>query len=154
MRASSFLSSKYHWATSNLHVGGQGNCRSPPCIVATFDGDRRLVRRLNGATPYLPPPPSTDMHHIFEVDEILRIITSSLGYGEFEDAISLACCRKSFSAPALDAIWGTYQREFTWLLRTLPPSVWMIVDKTFVRFLFKGFFRYIWLTSSAAGLCP
>lgn len=75
------------------------------------------------------------MHHLFEVDEILRIVTSNIRYGDCKDAISLACCCKSFSAPVLDNIWGRSQREFTWLLRTLPPSVWAIVDKTFVRSL-------------------
>ena len=74
------------------------------------------------------------MHHVFEVDEILRFIASNIVYGDCEDAISFACCRKSFSesAPTLDTIWGIYQWDFTRLLQTLPPSVWTIVDGTFV----------------------
>lgn len=75
------------------------------------------------------------MHHIFRVDEILRIIASSIEYENRIDAVSFACCCKSFSAPALDAIWGTWQRSFPTLLRTLPPSAWTIEDKTFVSFL-------------------
>jgi hypothetical protein len=94
------------------------------------------------------------MHHVFEVDEILRIVTSSVGYEDCKDAVSLACCCKSFSAPALDTVWGTYQRKFTWLLRTLPPSVWAIVDTTFVRSLLEELLGHARLISSPAGLCP
>ena len=75
------------------------------------------------------------MHHVFEVDEILRFIASGFKYEDREDAVSLACCRKSFSAPALDVIWGRCQPHFTALLKTLPPSIWTIVDGAFVSFL-------------------
>ena len=75
------------------------------------------------------------MHHTFEVDEILRIIASSIEYENRKDAVSFACCCKSFSAPALDTIWRTWQWSFTTLLRTLPPSTWNIEDKVFVSFL-------------------
>ena len=75
------------------------------------------------------------MHHAFEVDEILPIIASSIKYENRKDAVSFACCCKSFSAPTLDFIWGIWQRSFTTLLRTLPPAAWTIVDKSFVSLL-------------------
>ena len=75
------------------------------------------------------------MHHVFEVDEVLRFIASSIDHKHREDAVYFACCRKSFSAPALDVIWGRCQPHSTALLKTLPPSIWTIVDGTFVSFL-------------------
>jgi hypothetical protein len=72
------------------------------------------------------------MHHVFEVDEILRFIASSIEYKNRTDAVSFACCCKSFSAPTLDFIWGVWQLHFTTLLQTLPPSAWAIVDGNFV----------------------
>lgn len=74
------------------------------------------------------------MHHALELDEILRFIASRIKYGNLKDAVSFACCRKSFSAPALDTIWGERQRDFTRLLQTLPSSSWTIVDDIFVSF--------------------
>lgn len=78
-----------------------------------------------------------DMHHVFEVDEIIRFIASSIELRDCRDAVSFACCCKSFSAPALDAIWGEWQRDLTELLKTLPPSVWVIIDGTFVSSSYK-----------------
>ena len=75
------------------------------------------------------------MHHAFEVDEILRFIASGIEHKDRKDAVSLACCCTSFSTPALDVIWGRCQPHFTALLKTLPPSIWTIVDGTFVSFL-------------------
>ncbi|KAF9647205.1 hypothetical protein BDM02DRAFT_3117461 [Thelephora ganbajun] len=71
------------------------------------------------------------MHHIFEVDEIVRFIASSIAYGNPKGAVSFACCCRSLSAPVLDTIWGDYQEDFTRLLQTLPPSAWTIVDEAF-----------------------
>jgi len=101
---------------------------SEPVTVTRFPTAITVWQKL------LSPQPSTDMHHTFEVDEILRIIASSIEYENRKDAVSFACCCKSFSDPALDAIWGIWQRCFATLLRTLPPSTWTIVDKTFVSF--------------------
>ena len=84
--------------------------------------------------PALLSPPSINMHHVFEVDEILRLIASSLVYEDRTGAISFACCCKSFSAPTLDTLWGIYYYDFTRLLRTLPPQVWTIRGNAFVRF--------------------
>ena len=78
------------------------------------------------------------MHHAFEVDEIIRLIASTFSDKDREDAIAFASCCRTFSAPTLDTIWGTYQWRFTWLLRVLPPSVWTVVDKTFVRASSRG----------------
>jgi len=74
------------------------------------------------------------MHHVFEVDEIVRLIAFSIEYEDRWDAVCFACCCKSFSSPVLDTIWGEWQRDLTRLLRTLPPSVWVFVDETFVSF--------------------
>lgn len=80
------------------------------------------------------------MHHVFEVDEILRLIALSIACEDRESAFSFACCCKSFSALTLDVLWGRYQCTFTMLLRTLPPHVWTITDNTFVRFSPKQLF--------------
>ena len=83
------------------------------------------------------------MHHAFEVDEILRFIASNIVYEDRKDAISFACCCKSFSAPpTLDTIWGICQWDFTRLLQTFPPSVWTIVDETFVSVPPIGLFEH------------
>ena len=81
------------------------------------------------------------MHHVFEVDEILRYIAFKIVYEDRKTAISFACCCKSFSAPALDTVWGL-QYEFISLLQTLPPSVWNIVDRTFVSILHTRLFGH------------
>jgi len=100
-----------------------------------MDPTHAIISRRRSRWKPLSPQPSTDMHHAFEVDEILRIIASSIEYKNRKDAVAFACCRKSFSAPALDTIWGSWQGSFTTLLRTLPSSAWTIVDETFVSFL-------------------
>lgn len=73
------------------------------------------------------------MHHVFEVDEILRTIAFNVMYQlGGPDAVSFACCCKSFSAPALDALWGMGYYDFTHLLRTLPQTTWTVVGGAFV----------------------
>ena len=96
----------------------------------------------------LSPPLSRNMHHVFEVDEILRLIASSLVYEGQADAISFACCCKSLSAPTLDTLWGTGYYDLTQLLRTLPPNVWTIRGDAFVRFPPTQSFGHLWLIVS------
>jgi hypothetical protein len=75
------------------------------------------------------------MHHVFELDEILRIIAKNLtdtGRSGLQGALSLACCCKPFSAPVLDTMWEEEQTDFVVLLKTFPQSVWEITDHTFV----------------------
>ena len=94
------------------------------------------------------------MHHIFEVDEILRFIASSITYEDLKDAVPFACCHKSFSAPTLDTIWGQYQRDFTRLLKTLPSSTWIIVDGNFVSFSPAQLTWHVWFMLPCVGLSP
>lgn len=72
------------------------------------------------------------MHHIFELDEILRLITGHLIESGGEGALSLACCCKHFSIPVLDTMWEEGQTDLVTLLQTFPPSVWEVDRRTFV----------------------
>ena len=76
---------------------------------------------------------STHMHHVFELDEILRTVANELIASYRTDAaLSFACSCKSFSIPVLDTMWEEEQRDFMTLLKTLPPSVWVVASQTFV----------------------
>jgi hypothetical protein len=73
------------------------------------------------------------MHHMFELDEILRLIASELVNTDCSGtALALACTRSSFSAPVLDTMWEEGQNDLTTLLKTFPPPVWAIADNKFV----------------------
>ena len=64
------------------------------------------------------------MHPCLCIDEILRPIARELVVSRGEaTAVALACCRKSFEDPALDALWKT-QLGISQLLKTLPGDVW------------------------------
>ena len=72
------------------------------------------------------------MHHIFELDEILRLIAVHLTSISLKGALSLACCCKTLSAPVLDTMWGEEQEDLVTLLKTFPCSVWKADYKAFV----------------------
>ena len=64
------------------------------------------------------------MHACLNVDEIVRLIASELvASGEKATAVALACCRKSFEDPVLDALW-VKQNKLLPLLKSLPGDVW------------------------------
>ena len=64
------------------------------------------------------------MHPCLGVDEILRLLASELVASEAKaTAVALACCRKSFEEPALDALWETQDRLIP-LLKCFPPDAW------------------------------
>jgi len=64
------------------------------------------------------------MHACLNVDEILRLIAHELvTSGGRATAISLACCRRSFEDPALDALWATQDELFP-LFKSFPGDVW------------------------------
>ncbi|KAF9641953.1 hypothetical protein BDM02DRAFT_3264624 [Thelephora ganbajun] len=70
------------------------------------------------------------MHNCLKVDEILRLIACELVppdiIGEAKGratAVALACCRRSFEDPVLDALWESQYRLVP-LLKTLPEDVW------------------------------
>jgi len=64
------------------------------------------------------------MHPCLNVDEILRLLACELVASEAKGtAVSLACCRKSFEDPVLDALWESQDR-LTPLLKCLPRGVW------------------------------
>ena len=60
------------------------------------------------------------MHACLNVDEIVRLIACELGKGT---AVALACCRKSFEDPVLDALWVKQNRLLP-LLKSFPGDVW------------------------------
>ena len=60
------------------------------------------------------------MHACLNVDEIVRLIACELGKGT---AVALACCRKSFEDPVLDALWVEQYRLLP-LLKSFPEDVW------------------------------
>ena len=66
------------------------------------------------------------MHACLNVDEILRLIAYELvrsGGNATATAVALACCRKSFEDPVLDALWETQNRLLP-LLNSFPEDVW------------------------------
>ena len=60
------------------------------------------------------------MHHrIFDIDEILRhVVFYIMQMPRRKDAISLACCRKSFEEPVLSMVWE--KTSLRTLIRLLP----------------------------------
>lgn len=94
-------------------------------------GGRIRISRKRFLVTQTPLPP-TVMHHMFELDEILRLITVHLAEISPKGALSLACCCKSFSTPVLDTMWGEEQKDLTTLLKTFPRSVWEVKAKIFV----------------------
>ena len=64
------------------------------------------------------------MHPCLDVDEIARLIARELVTSETKaTAVALACCRRSFEDPILDALWET-QEKLLPLLKSLPGDVW------------------------------
>jgi len=64
------------------------------------------------------------MHASLNVDEIVRLIACELVESRIKaTAVALACCRKGFEDPVLDALWET-QEELLPLLKSLPGDVW------------------------------
>ena len=64
------------------------------------------------------------MHACLNVDEIVRLIARELvASGRNGTASGLACCRKSFEDPVLDALWAT-QNGLIPLLMSFPRDVW------------------------------
>jgi len=72
------------------------------------------------------------MHSCLSVDEILRLFACELVASEAKaTAVALACCRKSFEDPVLDALWET-QNQLAPLLKCFPPGVWEQEDGSIV----------------------
>ena len=64
------------------------------------------------------------MHVCLNVNEIVRLIACELIESRNKaTAVALACCRKSFEDPVLDALWET-QEGLLPLLKSLPGDVW------------------------------
>jgi len=64
------------------------------------------------------------MDACLSVDEIVRLIAYELvGSRAKATAVALACCRKTFEDPVLDALWET-QEKLLPLLKSLPGDVW------------------------------
>lgn len=69
------------------------------------------------------------------MDEILRFLACELVASEAKaTVVSLACCRKSFEGPVLDALWETQDRLLP-LLKSLPGGVWKVEGGRFVSLL-------------------
>jgi len=63
------------------------------------------------------------MHTCLNVDEIVRLIACEVVSKSEIAAVALACCRKSFEDPVLDALWET-QEKLLPLFKSLPGDVW------------------------------
>ena len=64
------------------------------------------------------------MHACLNVDEIVRLIAHELVVSSGErSAVSLACCRKSFEDPVLDALWAE-QDMILPLFKSFPCDIW------------------------------
>ena len=64
------------------------------------------------------------MHACLDVDEVVRLIAHELVTSRGKaTAVSLACCRKSFEDPVLDALWAE-QDMLLPLLKSFPCDVW------------------------------
>ena len=77
------------------------------------------------------PFPSTAMHKVFNLNDIVRLITDNIPHGELKSAVALACCCESISGPALDSLWRR-QTDLGTLLVRLPPPTWKVVNNEFV----------------------
>jgi hypothetical protein len=89
-------------------------------------------RRAPMATlPSHNPFPSTAMHKVFNLNNIVRLITDNIPHGELKSAVALACCCESISGPALDSLWRR-QTDLGTLLVRLPPPTWKVVNNEFV----------------------
>ena len=65
------------------------------------------------------------MHHIFEIDELVRDITRHMfaWYPPQGFVLDWALTCKTISNPALDVLWET-QDSLINLLKTLPSDIW------------------------------
>ena len=64
------------------------------------------------------------MHTCLNMDEIVRLIARELVTSKTRaTTVALACCRRSFEDPVLDALWET-QEHLLPLLKSLPEDVW------------------------------
>jgi len=65
------------------------------------------------------------MHHIFQIDELVREITRHMVLWDIPQRLVLdwALTCKTISDPALDVLWET-QDNLVNLLKTLPSDVW------------------------------
>ena len=83
---------------------------------------RRLIRSLSEASHH----PSS-MHHIFQIDELVKQITRHMFMWHNPQRIVLdwALTCKTISDPALDVLWET-QDSLINLLKTLPSDIWEV----------------------------
>lgn len=73
------------------------------------------------------------MHHIFKLDEIIRLVVGELVNSDSNSAaLSLACSCRCLSDPVLDTMWEEGQTDLVKLLKTFPSSAGVVKDGTFV----------------------
>lgn len=100
----------------------------------------RQESRLSGRQIFRPCPqrlirslfetltiPSLRMHHIFQIDELVKEITRHMFVWHTSQRFMLdwALTCKTISDPALDVLWET-QDSLINLLKTLPSDVWEV----------------------------
>ena len=78
------------------------------------------------------------MHHVFQIDELIREITRHMIVWDIPQRFVLdwALTCKSISDPTLDVLWET-QDSLVNLLKTLPSDVWEMNRRKLV----SGFYR-------------
>jgi len=78
------------------------------------------------------------MHHIFQIDELIREITRHMFVRHISQRFVLdwALTCKMVSGPALDVLWET-QDSLINLLKTLPSDIWEVNRRKLV----SGYYR-------------
>ena len=88
-------------------------------IVRELSLTKLYALSTHGQTRFLD-----SMHACLNVDEIVRLIAYELVASEGKATnVALACCRKSFEDPVLDALWVKQYRLLP-LLKSFPGDVW------------------------------
>lgn len=71
------------------------------------------------------------MHHAFQLDEIVNLITIQVAVTECKDVVKLARACRTLAKPCLDILWSNYQHEFLPLIRCLPQDCFVLDDDGF-----------------------
>lgn len=94
------------------------------------------------------------MHHIFQIDELVREITRHMfvWYIPHRFVLGWALTCKTVSDPALDVLWET-QDSLINLLKTLPSDIWEVNRRKLVSiFYYLNFTQLIAASTSLAFL--
>lgn len=90
------------------------------------------------------------MHHIFQIDELVREITRHMFVWciPIRFVLDWALTCKTISDPALDVLWET-QDSLINLLKTLPSDVWEVNRRKLVSHPYRSKYRQLIATSTS-----